>query len=480
MEDVEIMMNKEILIKEYCTALENGQAAVFAGAGLSVAAGFVDWKGLLKDIAESLDVKITPDTNLVDLAQYYVNERKNITELSNTILKAFPKETKPTDKHVVLASLPINVYWTTNFDKLIEKALDMSEKVYNVKSTPKSITVSKPGKHITIYKMHGDVDNPAETILTRDHFDQYPNSHQAFLNCLNYDLANNTFLFLGLSFNDPNIKYILKYVRFLYRENQRTHYYILKKIEKDSNESDEQFQNRERIQELFVEDLKNYGIQTVLIENYSEINEILVAIQKRYLRKTVFISGAAHEYSPYTEDEFKNFIKDLSADLIRNGYRIVNGYGLGMGNEVIDGALRALNELRKPIDGNLIIRPFPQGDKAIKKKWAEYRKDMISKTGVTLFLIGNKLEGKSNKLVLSDGMKEEYDISKEHGNFLIPVGATGSMAKELYKKQMAEIDDSNSQYNKYKKDFKKLGDSKMSLAELHKHIMNLLIKASSE
>ena len=40
-------MDKKLLIKKYCEALENGRAAIFAGAGLSVGAGFVDWKGLL-------------------------------------------------------------------------------------------------------------------------------------------------------------------------------------------------------------------------------------------------------------------------------------------------------------------------------------------------------------------------------------------------------------------------------------------------
>lgn len=63
-------MDKKLLIKKYSCALETGRAAIFAGAGMSVGAGFVDWKGLLKDVAEELDIKIRDYTNLVDLAQY--------------------------------------------------------------------------------------------------------------------------------------------------------------------------------------------------------------------------------------------------------------------------------------------------------------------------------------------------------------------------------------------------------------------------
>ena len=40
-------MDKEILIKRYSEALEDGRAAIFAGAGLSASVGLVDWKGLL-------------------------------------------------------------------------------------------------------------------------------------------------------------------------------------------------------------------------------------------------------------------------------------------------------------------------------------------------------------------------------------------------------------------------------------------------
>jgi hypothetical protein len=41
-----------IFIREYTRELHNRNAAIFAGAGLSIASGYVDWKGLLKDIIQ--------------------------------------------------------------------------------------------------------------------------------------------------------------------------------------------------------------------------------------------------------------------------------------------------------------------------------------------------------------------------------------------------------------------------------------------
>ena len=41
------------------------------------------------------------------------------------------------------------------------------------------------------------------------------------------------------------------------------------------------------------------------------------------------------------------------------GFRIVNGYGLGFGNEVLAGAMEELNDEHRPVDGNLIMPPIP-------------------------------------------------------------------------------------------------------------------------
>ena len=472
-------MDKKTLIKNYCAALNEGRAAIFAGAGMSRPAGFVDWKGLLKDVADELNFKIDENTNLVDLAQYYVNETKSTYALASAILNKFPSDVEPPVNYRILASLPIDIYWTTNFDKLIEKSLQEVNKVFDVKSMPSNLAISKKGSQVTIYKMHGDVDNPDKTILTRDQFEQYPYSHQAFLNNFNYDLTNRTFLFLGLSFDDPNLKYVLKYARYLYKENQRIHYYVLKRCERIWYDNDEDYDHAVQLQNFFIEDLKNYGIQTVLIDNYNEITEILTAIKEHYLRKTVFISGAAVDYSPYGETNFKKFITDLSYDIIKNGFRIVNGYGLGLGNEVLAGALTALADMHKPIDGNLFIRPFPQGNPGLKALSPSYRQGMISQAGVSLFFIGNKTDKATGKQINSPGVREEYELSKNQNNYLIPVGATGSMSEELYNELMTEISAGGTKYDTCYDIYKLLGDKKISLDELRKILIDLLLKINS-
>ncbi len=464
-------MDKKVLIESYSEAMEDGRAAVFAGAGLSVDAGFVDWAGLMSDVYDELGLRPDRSLNLEDVAQFYENENRNRSRLNQLITNSFSKSTTTTKNYQVLALLPIRTYWTTNFDKLIELSLEEAGKKCDVKSLPSSLAISKPCVDAIVYKMHGDVDNPAEAIITRNQYEKYEQTHKTFLEGLSYDLTNKTFLFLGLSFDDPNLKYVMKHIRLLHGVNLREHYYIQKSVCREANESDEDFTYRKRLQELFVDDLKNYGIRTLLIKEYSEINGILRDIRKRYLSRTVFFSGAAAEYGKYEESQVREFVRKLSASIIHEGFRIVNGYGLGFGNEVLAGAISQLNEKHKPIDGNLFMRPFPQGEKDFKALWRKYREDMISLTGVSIFLLGNKIDKKTNEIIKSDGMREEYEISMTNGNLLIPIGATGYMAEELWKEQM----EGNPEDMQLKKeDMFLLGNGELSLNELHDNIIRIL------
>jgi ethanolamine ammonia-lyase small subunit len=50
------MANREIelFIKDFLKEIREDNAAIFAGAGLSAAAGFVNWRELLRPIADEL------------------------------------------------------------------------------------------------------------------------------------------------------------------------------------------------------------------------------------------------------------------------------------------------------------------------------------------------------------------------------------------------------------------------------------------
>ncbi len=131
------MQNLKGFIDDFSKALKENNAAIFAGAGLSSGAGFVDWTELLRSIAEELRLKIEREQHdLVSLAQYYCNEHGGRGKLNQIITDEFQRRASITENHRILARLPITTYWTTNYDNLIETALREIGKNPDVKINP--------------------------------------------------------------------------------------------------------------------------------------------------------------------------------------------------------------------------------------------------------------------------------------------------------------------------------------------------------
>ena len=467
-------------IKNFAKEVKENNAAIFAGAGMSAAAGFVDWKTLLKPIADDLRLDISREDNLVAIAQYHCNEKnQNRHRINQLLIDEFSRDATLTDNHRILARLPINTYWTTNYDKLIEKALEGAHKVPDVKFTVNQLAHTKPKRDAVVYKMHGDVEHPSEAVLTKDDYEKYHINFAAYVSALSGDLVSKTFLFLGFSFTDPNIDYVLSRIRATYANNQREHYCIMRKVALKDCDGNADYEYKVRKQDLFVGDLKRFNITTLLIDEYAQITAILSQIESLYKRRTVFIAGSAHEYGAIEKGKAENLIHVLSKTLISRDYKIVSGFGLGVGSAVINGALEEIYfHGRKTTDEQLILRPFPQnqtGTTPLPALWDEYRKDMIPLAGIAIFLFGNKLD--NGKVVPANGVRREFEIAIENGLYVIPVGATGYMAEELWKEVSANLDKFYPGYSpEFADNFAELGNSALEPDALLKSIINLIDK----
>lgn len=467
-------------IKNFAKEIKENNAAIFAGAGMSAAAGFVDWKTLLKPIADDLRLDISKEDNLVAIAQYHCNEKnQNRHRINQLLIDEFSRDATLTDNHRILARLPISTYWTTNYDKLIEKALEGAHKVPDVKFTVNQLAHTKPKRDAVVYKMHGDVEHPSEAVLTKDDYEKYHINFAAYVSALSGDLVSKTFLFLGFSFTDPNIDYVLSRIRATYANNQREHYCIMRKVALRDCDGKADYDYKVRKQDLFFGDLKRFNITTLLIDEYAQITAILSQIESLYKRRTVFIAGSAHEYGTIEKGKAENLIHVLSKTLIGRDYKIVSGFGLGVGSAVINGALEEIYfHGRKTTDEQLILRPFPQnqtGKTPLPALWDEYRKDMIPLAGIAIFLFGNKLD--NGKVVPANGVRREFEIAVENGLYVIPVGATGYMAEELWKEVSANLDKFYPGYSpEFADNFAEIGTSALELDALLKSIINLIDK----
>lgn len=439
------VIDKKELIGIIEQALYSDELAIFAGAGLSINAGYYNWEKLLEKPAEQLKLDIAKEKHdLISLAQFYCNKNKR-SAINELLSDSFPSNKKPTENHKILSQLPISTYWTTNFDTLIEDALKENNKNVSVRKADKDLQLSYKNYDSVVYKMHGDIQSPSEAVITRDDYEEYGvNSRKLFRDVLEGTLLTKTFLFLGFSFSDPNFNFVLSKMRVLLGDDSRPHYYILKKIaepnrdkfedEKEYKKSLEEYEYDLIKQRLQIADLDRYGIKICLIDSYDEITEILKIILNRYKRKTVFLSGSAETYDPLDTQVAKDFIRKLSFELVKNGYKVVNGYGLGVGTYVINGITEYCYDHRNiKIEDSLKLMPFPLSainSEQLRTTWEKYREEMISQCGIAIYMFGNKQ--KDGEIIKADGVKKEFNIAESYQLVNIPLAFTGSISQELY------------------------------------------------
>ena len=307
--------------------------------------------------------------------------------------------------------------------------------------------------------MHGDVEHPAEAVLTKDDYVQYERNHPLFRSVLQGDLISKTFLFIGFSFEDPNLDSVLSQVRLLLDENIRDHYCFMKRVIKTATMDDESFGYEKARQDLREADLKRYGIQTIFVDDYSEITEILRELENAVLANNVFISGSADFFDgAWSKTEIEELAYKLANKLVKEGFRVTSGFGLGIGSSVINGALDEIyNSRYKQISDHLCMRPFPQGISDVEvrnEKWKKYREDILKENGVVIFLAGNKKLGDSK--LIADGCLQEYEIAKQNNCVIIPVGSTGDAAESIYN----EMKEKRSEYPYLENYFNVLGTEK--------------------
>lgn len=466
---------KRSFITKFTQELRENNVAIFAGAGLSIPSGYLNWKELLKPLAQEINIDIEKEHDLVSVAQYYANEN-NRSDVNTTLINEFSRSTSPTNNHQILANLPISTYWTTNYDSLIEDALNRVGKIVDVKYTVDQLSYTKLNRDAIVYKMHGDKNHPNSAVLLKEDYETYSINYGPFLTALQGDLTSKTFLFIGISFTDPNLDYILSRLRILHGKTQRTHYAFIKKISQDDCTPSE-YEYLFTKQKLFINDLKRYHIKAILIDKYEEITEILTIIEKNIYLNNIFISGSAHDYNPLQELEAQEFISKLSSRLIEENKTIVSGFGLGVGNLVISGALEKIYMSKRLYQHDqLILRPFPFSSTPsttdnLKELWKQYRTDMIALTGISIFIFGNKLSD-NGEIINADGVYEEFLISKQKGNLIIPVGATGGTSFKIW----SEINSSFDQYYQnatpaFKAYFNELNNPKSDLVDT---ILNII------
>lgn len=132
------------------------------------------------------------------------------------------------------------------------------------------------------------------------------------------------------------------------------------------------------------------------------------------------------------------------------------------------------------LESRVLLRPFPQTPPektTIQELWAKYRQDMISQAGHAVFLCGNKLDIGTGEIVEANGVHQEFLIAQAQGKTLIPVGATGFVAKELWQRVSSDLATFFPKHD-VAEEFVTLGSEGSSADELVAAILSIIRKTS--
>lgn len=193
---------------------ENRHSALvlFVGAGASRDAGLPDWAQLLQPLQDELG--IVGQADALDIAQWYSDRfgRPQLLRHVRQLLAAQPVE--PGGLHCLLAQLAAPVVFTTNYDQLLERALEEAQGVPpDVIIEDAHIPLIDEARRTTVVKLHGCLSLPNTIVLARDDYEDYGTGHRAMIAYLQALLATRTVLFVGFSLIDPNFRVIHHAIR---------------------------------------------------------------------------------------------------------------------------------------------------------------------------------------------------------------------------------------------------------------------------
>ncbi len=203
-------------------AVKNRKLVIFAGAGISVDAGAPRWNDLIKQLAKEIDIPEHENDNF-RIAQMYYNERqsKEYLEKIREILKY--KQLRHNEIHEAIIKLRPEHILTTNYDNLLEQAINAGAYPFSVVSKDNQFPYSRNVS--LLVKIHGDLDDN-DFVLKEDDYLEYANRYpliEAFVKSI---FTSKTVLFVGYSFSDPNLKMILQTARNILGQHYQNAYLL--------------------------------------------------------------------------------------------------------------------------------------------------------------------------------------------------------------------------------------------------------------
>jgi NAD-dependent SIR2 family protein deacetylase len=218
----------------------------FIGAGASMSVSWGDpkqrgpaWDEMVSQAATFLGVTSPELLRLrgtdLQILEYFKILRGNFAQLTNWLSNKFSTATDDdilaSPIHAALVKLDrCNIYYTTNYDNFIERALQRSGR--NAHITSSELNIGHDRRLVEVVKFHGDFNTPEQMVLSESQYMDRMRLESPMDFKLRADILGRAVLFIGYSFRDPNVNYIFHIVNKLFShlpdsESGRRAYIIL-------------------------------------------------------------------------------------------------------------------------------------------------------------------------------------------------------------------------------------------------------------
>ncbi|MFJ5961863.1 SIR2 family protein [Pseudarthrobacter oxydans] len=210
---------------ELVNDLARRRAVLYLGAGVSASATSdegvrpPDWITFLKRGNTSLARRV-PSRTITELIDQ--NDLLSACELlKNALDESWPALLKtsfltpgykPAELHKSLHALDTAVVLTPNFDTIFDRFAQNETNgatvVKNYYDDDVPLVLRRPYR--AVLKVHGTIDEPSQMVFTRGDYARARNRYQSFFQLIEALFLTHTFLFVGTSINDPDLRLFLE------------------------------------------------------------------------------------------------------------------------------------------------------------------------------------------------------------------------------------------------------------------------------
>jgi hypothetical protein len=210
------MANIDNLLRRLRTTLDRPDTVLLVGSGTSLWSGLPTWENLLNQLAEFVEV-LGRDATAVRqeikngdllLAASYAVHQLHPREFGSFVRQAtkYP-QAKPATIHRLIATLGPSCFVTTNYDRLMETAIgEFGPHGKPVVVTNRQVTeiadILPSYARGFVFKYHGDVEDTASIVLTRDQYRRIQHEYPATTRAFGTLLATRPVVMIGFGLRD--------------------------------------------------------------------------------------------------------------------------------------------------------------------------------------------------------------------------------------------------------------------------------------